>query len=61
MIRVNPWVELEQSTAKIMLRIFPDVQKDIRETTTVSMVNAWVELYESIPKAILHNDADFAK
>ena len=60
-IRVNPWVELVQSTPKIILHIFSEFQRDFMGTTTVSMVNSWEELYQSTLKTVLHIYADFAR
>ena len=60
-IRVNPWVELVQSTPTIILHIFSEFQRDFMGTITVSMVNSWEELYQSTPKAILHIYTDFAR
>ena len=58
-IRVNPWVELVQSTTKVILHISTDFQGYSLEIKQLLECTLWVELSQSTAKVILHISAEF--
>ena len=54
-IRVNPWVELLQTTTKFILHISSHVSGNKR----VIRVNPWIDLVQTTTKVILHISTEF--
>ena len=58
-IRVNPWVELLQTTTKFILHISPEFQRHVSGNKRVIRVNPWIDLVQTTTKVILHISTEF--
>ena len=58
-IRVNPWVELLQTTTKFILRISPEFQRHVSGNKRVIRLNPWIDLVQTTTKVILHISTEF--
>ena len=56
---MNPWIELVQSTTKVILHTSTDVQGHWSGKKRVIRMNPWVKLVQSTNKMILHISTEF--
>ena len=53
-IRVNPLIEMLQTTTKFILHISTEFQRHVSGNKRVIRVNAWIDLVQTTTKVLLH-------